>query len=196
MGPGIVILVWGAILGFFALIWVALVVLTIFGWRKKIAWLKWGAGIPAGLMVVSGVALAVLVVFGIIRSMQPSVVFEDTFGIPPSAEFTEIESSVFWFADSGSVYLRFRTSESELRRLVSDDLIPLSMSDMKKSVPFESSARPPEWWTYRYHEDWLYFLRNEIHRDKPAKRGFYSETEYLAYDPNTQTAYYRFLGID
>lgn len=44
--------------------------------------------------------------------------------------------------------------------------------------------------------EWLYFWRDDFHRTSPARKSFYSETKYFAYDPEEKTDYYRFLGID
>ena len=72
----------------------------------------------------------------------------------------------------------------------------LTMQKMKEDVPTELGAECPKWWTFEYKNDWIYLLRDTSNSGSPGRKGFYSETEYFAYDPKTEIAYYRFLGID
>ena len=196
MGPSFVILFWLILAGIYGFIFLSLTGLCILGWRKHWIWLKWITGIPAACMALLAIAVAALFVYGIIDSMNPRSAFKATFGEPPSTEVQDIHSSVYWFADTGSIYLTFKTTESEFRRLVPSGLTERTAADMAKDTPYESGSNVPVWWTYRHQSGWIYFLRNDFGRDKPAKKGFYCETEYFAYDPNTKTACYRFLGID
>ena len=195
MGPGFVILFWLVVLSVLAAFWLALVGATYLGWKRKIEWLKWSAGIPAVIIPVLGVLVGGFLVWGAINSAIPENVFKNTFGTPASTATSDIRSSVFWFADTGSVYLRFRTSHEEFKKLVPADFVAKSAEEAKQLVPFESGSKP-EWWSFRHAEDWLYFVRPKPEHEGPGKRGFYSEWEYMAYDPRTGLAYYRFLGID
>ena len=195
MGPGFVILFWLVVLAVLGALWLALAVAAYFGWKKKIGWLKWVAGIPAALMVFVGVLVGGFLALGVIASMNPSSVFKETFGVPASAATSDIRSSVFWFADTGSVYLRFRTSREEFRKLVPADLVAKSANEAKAVLPIEGGPHP-DWWSFRYAQEWDYFVRAKTDHDGPGKRGFYSESEYMAYDPSTGFAYYRYLGID
>jgi len=196
MGAGFVILFWGVILGILTLIWVGLVALFVIGWKKKKSWLKWCAGIPAVLMLLVGVSGGGIMIYGMVCSTNPNVVFEDTFRVAPTNKITNIKSDLYWFADTGSVYLQFTTPEDEFQRLIPEGLSKRTMQQMKEEVPMDLGAEKPSWWTYETRSDWLYFLRLDSGGNKPSKRGFYSETEYYAFDPKSQTAYYRFLGID
>ncbi|MCX6854953.1 MAG: hypothetical protein NTV80_08625 [Verrucomicrobia bacterium] len=196
MGAGIVIIVWSLILGISVLIWIALAGLAFFGWKQKKRWLKWCAGIPAALLLVLGIAVGGFIVYGTLRSMSPVAVFKDSLGVPPPASVSDIESDIYWFADTGSVYLRFKISESDFRKIVPSDLAQRTMQKMKEDVPTELGAESPKWWTYEYKNDWIYLLRDTSNSGSPGRKGFYSETEYFAYDPKTEIAYYRFLGID
>ena len=193
MGSGFVIIFWGIILAFFALVWLGLVALTILGWNKKKAWLKWCAGIPAVIMLLIGVTLGGFIASGILRSMNPKAVFKDTFGVPPAPVVADIKSDVYWFADTGSIYLRFKTTEDDFRKLKLKGLVERTMDKMKEEVPFEIGSKAPVWWTYEYRTDWIYLLRQGSYA---KQNGFISETEYFAYDRKNQLAYYLFLGID
>jgi hypothetical protein len=198
MGPGIVILFWLVVAGIYGFIFLVLAGLCILGWKKRWIWLKWLTGIPAACMALLAISLTLLLTCGILRSMNPRSIFKDTFGESASAEVKDIHSKMWWFADTGSVYLTFKTSETEFRRLVPSGLTERTAAEMERETPGESGSSAPSWWTYRYQSGWIYFLRNDDNfgQDKPAKKGFFNETEYFAYDPNTKTAYYRFLGID
>ena len=51
-----------------------------------------------------GLLIVGLFTYGLIRSMDPSAVFEDTFHREPAANVRDIQSNVFWFVDTGSTY--------------------------------------------------------------------------------------------
>jgi hypothetical protein len=54
----------------------------------------------------------------------------------------------------------------------------------------------PDWWDYQIQSDWVYYLRNYSSGSESGPKGFFSETEYFAYNPKTHIAYYHFIGID
>ena len=196
MGAGVVILMWLIILGFFAVIWGILVAATIYGWKRKKMWIKWCAGVPAALMLFGGLLAGILTVYGLIDSMNPKSVFENTFGTPPSPSISDIKSNLYWFADTGSTYLRFNISEVEFRKLMPSGLTECTMQKIKADLPTETGSKIPTWWTHDYQPGWLYFMRDDFNKEQPQKKGFHSELEYFIYDPNSKTAYYHFLGID
>ena len=200
MGPAFVILFWAVLAAIYGLIFLFFAGFFILSCVKRWRLLKWLTGIPAAGMVLLAISIAVIMAFMFTYvffvSMSPKHVFKDTFGEPPSSKIHDIQSNVWFFADTGSIYLTFKTSESEFRRLVPSGLTELKMKEMRQETPSEGGTDPPSWWTYRYEPDWIYFLCREMRRGDLRKKGFASETEYYAYDPDTKTAYYRFLGID
>jgi hypothetical protein len=198
MGAGIVILFWLVILIIFGFICLSLILLSFLGWKNKWRWLKWIAGIPAAMIIICGILLVSLIIYGVIDSMNPRSIFKRTFGHSPSNEVSSIQSNFYWFADTGSVYLTFKTTEKEFRRIVPDGLIEKTMEEMRREMPNEGGSEAPVWWSYRADQTRLNFLRHDANHGKPepAKKGFYYEVEYFTYDPSTQRAYYRFLGID
>ena len=198
MGAGFVILFWLIVAAIYFLVAVVLSSLFLLGWFKKWIWLRWLAGLPAAGMLLLAVVVIIGMIVGIALSQNPKNVFRSTFNENPSSEVSDIQSSLFWFADTGSVYLRFHTTESEFRRLVPEGLVSHTSEEMRQHTPIESGFDPPKWWMYQLDPRWIYFLRCDSGSIEhgPARRGFYSETEYFAFDPATQTAYYRFLGID
>lgn len=58
--------------------------------------------------------------------MDPSAVFEDTFQREPGSTVRNVRSKVFWFAHTGSTYLRFETDAATFRSLVPPDLPPVT----------------------------------------------------------------------
>ncbi len=196
MEAGFVMIIWSVLAGIYGIIFLSLFAATLYGGKRKKKWLKWGAGIPAGLMAVAAVLAIFSIGYAIVDSMNPNSVFKNTFGEQPSDAISDIKSDYYWFADTGSIYLRFRTSASEFHRLIPDGLTSRTMFAMQSDSPGELGFQAPSWWTYTFNQNWIYFLRDDFNRRSPGKIGFYSETEYFAYDPKEKLAYYRFLGID
>ncbi len=181
--------------GIYGSIFLFLVALFILGWLKRKPWLKWLAGISAISMVLLTVTFMSIISFIIIDAVSPSGIYKATFGEPPSAQIHELKNSIYWFADTGSVYLQFKTTESEFLRLVPDKLIEQSMDEMQINAPSEYGTHPPQWWKFTYELDWIYFLRNSSDIST-TKKGFTNETEYYAYNPKDGFAYYRYIGVD
>ena len=196
MGPGFVLIFWGFVFLVIAAIWLALVVTAIWGWRRKIVWLKWGAGIAAAMYAAGVVAVVGFFAFGVYWYSRPPEVFREAFREYPSREISELKSQQFFFADSGSVRMRFMTSPQEFKRLVPADLTMRSAEEVRRHLGIGSDT-DLEWWTFQIDPSWLYALR-ETERDanRPGKRGFFWELEIFAYDPKSGAAYYIFSGID
>ena len=100
MGPSIVLIIWLFIAGVFAVIWAASVGLFILSWMKKWRVMKWLSGFAVGGLTAIGLLITGLFTYGLIRSMSPSAVFEDTFHHEPAANVRNIQSKVFWFAET------------------------------------------------------------------------------------------------
>lgn len=197
MGPGIVILLWLFVAGFYGAVVLVFSGLWLLGKKKNWRWLKWLAGIPAAGLTLAAVMGVSLLIYGVIDGCRPSSVFRETFGAAPSPQIQELNSQLFWFADTGSVYLRFKTTPEVFQRLIPEGLAKtLEISDR-----FDLERRP-DWWKPTLKQSWLVYQRVDGYKEgqdvpsKPFKKGFYSETEFFAYDPETQTAYYHFSGID
>jgi hypothetical protein len=128
---------------------------------------------------------------------NPRWVFKETFDIEPPPSVSKIQSSFYNFADAGDVYLRFQTSQIEFEKLVSTNLVKKTAEEMERDAPHEIDGDVPKWWDYQIQPDWTYYLRVSPSGGSHARtRGFSNETEYFAYNPKTQIAYYHFLGID
>ena len=196
MGAGFVIILWLIALGIVGTIWIGLVVLCIVGWKKKKPWLKWLAGIPAALMLAFGLLLGGLFAYGTYEALNPNSVFKNTFGDRPSQKISDLHSSLWWFADTGSVYLRFKTTEEEFRHLAPKRLAALPMEEIKRQTPSEYGSEPPSWWSYQFNPQWIYLFRDTSKPGSTSTQGFHTEMEYFAYDPDNHIAYYRYLGFD
>ncbi len=195
MGPVFSILFWLILCAIYAGIFLFFAGLTILGWFKKWRWLSWLAGIPATLMVVLAVVVAGLYCFVIIDSMNPRSVYANTFGVKPAADVTDIQSDLYWFADTGSTYLKFRTTEDRFRSLLASDLSPITPEELGNYGLAGSST--PDWWDLKNDaEGWLYYFREHNHADDVADSMFAAEWELMAYDPGTGFVYYHFIGID
>ena len=197
MGPGIVIVFWFFVASIFAGIFSVFAGLGIYGHKKKKSILKWIGIIPASGIVLIGIALVGLIGYSIISSMFPSNVYESAFGTSPPDSVTELKSDTFWFADTGSTYLTFKIPETELSVIIPQRLEEKSPENFERSVWGMSDSDTPSWWKFTVNQNWKYFQRQHTYADRPAgHRGFASEIEYIGYNINTNTVYYRFLGID
>ena len=185
MGAGFVIFIWLILAGVYGSIFLAFAGIWFWGRKKNITWLKWIGKIPA--IAMAGVALLTVafLVWGFVRSMNPSWVFKETFNTVPPSSVSKIQSSFYSFADTGDVYLRFQISNQEFEKLVSTNLVKKTAEEMKRDTPGESGGNVPKWWDYQIQSDWIYFLRVSPPGNNSEKKGFASETEYFAYNPKT-----------
>ena len=195
MGAGFVIFLWLILAGIYGCIFLAFVGVWFWGRKKNITWLKWLGKIPAIAMATVALIIILFITWGIVCSMNPRWVFKQTFNIIPPASVSKIQSSLYSFADTDDVYLRFQTSEEEFNKLVSANLKKKTAEDMKRDTPGEFGGDVPKWWDYQIQSDWIYYLRVSTSSNE-SKKGFSGETEYFAYNPKTQIAYYHFIGID
>ena len=193
MGPGFVIFLWLILAGIYGSIVVALTGLWWLGKRKNWVWLKWLAGLPAAGTVFLGI-MAILFFSHKTTTVEnhPADVFQTIFQTAPSNLIHDLKCDRSSFFDFYSVYLRFKTTPDEFHRLIPGGLE--NTAPDKFVVPSENNV--PSWWAMHVNSTCICHLRDERGQEKPCKNGFSRETEYFAYDPQTQTAYYHFIGID
>jgi len=192
MGPGFVLIFWLFIAGVFAVIWAAAVGLFILSSLKKWRVLKWLSGIATGGLTAIGLLIVGLFTYGIIRSMDPSAVFENTFHRAPASNVRNLQSKVFWFADTGSTYLRFETDAETFRSLVPSELPRITHREYLDKG-WHGSDPGPDWWTYDFPAS------AEIHLKTTGigeGKRFASEMALMVYVPEERVAYYHFIGID
>jgi hypothetical protein len=196
MGAGFAILFWLIFAGIYGCIFLAFVGAWFLGKKKKITWLKWIGGVPAIGMAAVAFFIVFFIAWGIVSSMNPRWVFKETFNTAPPSSVSKIQSSFYSFADTGVVYLRFQTSQVEFKKLVSTNLVKKTAEEMTRDTPGEGGGDIPKWWDYQIQSGWIYYLRVSPSGKDSGERGFAGETEYFAYNPKTQIAYYHFIGID
>ena len=196
MGAGIVIAVWLIVAGIYGCIFLAFAGIWFWGRKKNITWLKWLGKIPAIGMAAIALCIIAFISWGIVRSKNPNWVFKQQFNVTPPVSVSKIQSAYYWFADTGDIYLRFQTSEEEFYKLVSTNLVMKTVEEMKSDAPGESGGNIPKSWDYSVESEWIYYLRVSPSNSGSGKRDFSNETEYFAYNPKTQIAYYHFIGID
>lgn len=162
----------GAAYVVFSLIWFAF--LCIFKiQRKKIGFL---ISIPT---FIAGI----LTYFFVVTS--PSYVFEKSFGFPPTEPVTDLKSDYSYWADSGHTFLRFKAPSIIIKKIVSRGL----QTTKFPTIP-ASNVPMPLWFIVPDGKHVTYYAGNFKGRD------FANESEFLAYDTISQTAFFCFLGID
>jgi hypothetical protein len=191
MGAGFVILVWLIVAVVLGALWLGTLVLFIVAWKKRWRVLKWFSGIGVVGGVVVALTIAGLLTYGLIRTSVPKYVFTDTFHAKPTKSIRDIKSKVFWFADTGSVHLCFRTDVSTFRGLVPKDLPKVTKTEFEEG--WHESGEHPSWWRPLVSDsDEIYFQATEVGKGK----NFATETTWMVYDSQQQIGCYRFLGID
>jgi hypothetical protein len=192
MGPGFVILSWLIIAGILGIVWIGALILFLISWKKKWRILKWLSGLAVAGGIVFALVIGSFLTYGLIRSSVPKYVFADVFHSKPTNEIRDIKSKVFWFADTGSIYLSFQTDISTFRRLVPKDLPKVTKAEFEEKGWHESGEHP-SWWLSVVSDSYeIYFEATEFGKGKT----FATETKWMVYDFQRQIGYYRFLGID
>jgi hypothetical protein len=193
MGPGIVILFWLFVAAIFGGLWLLSLVVFIIGLRKRRPVFSWLGGVPlCGLTLLACLAVSAIA-YGVIRSRNPAMVYQDTFHEKPSPDVAAIQSDAWSFADSGHVYLRFRATESTFRRIQPKDVSKVSYAQYREQMPVISGDSPPVWWVPPTEATSEIYLLNSA---AGKRKSFAWETTLVTYDKNTGTVQYFYIGID
>ncbi len=144
---------------------------------------KWRATFIAaplvGLLYLGGVA-------GLFwHSTRPGEVYKNTFGVHPSADVSDLKSRLYYFADTGEVFLQFKCNKATLDSLIASK--GMAIDPAPKSVWDET----PQWWLPGLGADW-----SECYSTENSTKGFAQEEAVLIYNPNTKQANYYWRGID
>src|SRR5436190_21172103 len=193
MGAGLVIFFWLVLAGIYGIVFLVLASLWFWGRKRQKKWLRLLAGIPALAMATVAVLVVAFMIYGILDSKNPRSIFKREFGRPPPASVSEIQSSCWWFADTGNTYLRFKATKEAFEKLVPVGLERKTVEEMKRDTPGES-GEVPTWWDYQIGPEWICYLRVKSGANGQNRKGFDSETEYFVYNPATHVAYYHFIG--
>jgi hypothetical protein len=192
MGPGSVILFWLIIAGVLGTVWIGAFILFLVSSKKKWRILKWLSGLAVAGGIVIALGIGSLLAYGLVRSSVPKYVFADVFHSKPTKSIRDIKSKVFWFADTGSIYLCFQTDILTFRKLVPKDLPRITKAEFEEKGWHESGEHPSWWQAVVSDSDEIYFRATDFGKGK----NFATETEWMTYDFQRQIGYYRFLGID
>lgn len=192
MGPGIVIIFWLIIAGIFGSFWIGALLLFLFSKKKNWPIIKWLSGFAVVGGIIIGIAMTSLLTYGFVRASVPKYVFADVFYSKPTNDIQDIKSKVYWFADTGSIYLSFSTDISTFRKLVPKHLPKSTKKEFENHGMVGSSAHPDWWLSTVSDSDEIYFT--------PPRNGdgenFTYESEWMVYNFQRKMGYYQFLGID
>lgn len=187
MGPAFALFLFGLLAAAFSVVWLSLAAAFYFGYIRKIRWLRWLSGVPLATISFGAVAFVGFAIFSFYRGSRPEVVFKTAFDQAPPNSITNLRSKNWAFGDSGSMHLRFECSPEVMGSLVSSNFTPIPRSHFLE----KAQGVMPEWWSIpAAHDSAEFYIRED------AKKYFSSETEILAYDQPTGTAFYYYSGID
>lgn len=191
MGAGIVFLIWLFLAAIYGLFWLLFLVLSVSGRRKKSHLLTWIGGIPLALSTGFIVFCVGMLAYGFISMSKPANVYELSFGVQPPADVTNMQSSYWCFADTGTAFLKFNTSPRTVNKLTAKGWVRLTGQKLQEeSFSNFLGAETPSWWKLSKSKSTLvYTAENRF-------RSFAGESEVLTYDANTKQVHYAFIGID
>jgi hypothetical protein len=192
MGLGFVLMLWLVIAAILGAIWIAAVVLFITFRKDGLKVGTWLSGVVVVALPLMGILTASVTVYDIVRASIPTCVFNDTFHSAPGEDVRNITSKVWWFADVGSVYIRFETDIDTFRELVPEGLPKVTREEFEQKMWGENSD-PPTWWKPPFAAgDEIYLTSTGFGNGKE----FASESTIFTYDSQNHVAYYHFIGID
>ncbi|PQV63398.1 hypothetical protein B1R32_11253 [Abditibacterium utsteinense] len=120
-----------------------------------------------------------------------TVVYGREFNESPSSDVRNLYSVSEGGYDSQVVKLRFEAAPATIARLAKIQKLPLIPRNKMAGENFaESNA--PEWWNPQVT------AQSQVYGIERSKQtgGFFHESVWLRYDPQTRTAYYSFFGVD
>lgn len=144
----------------------------------------------AGIWLAGNSFVALWVVFLMVSATQPRNVYQVSFGFPVSPDVTQLQSSYWYFGDTGVTYLKFKASPSTLKRILKRGLKPVAKEEFRQNSESLSGDDPPSWWQPFAGSS------NRFYSARFKNRDFSSEEELLCYDKSSGLAHYRFVGID
>ena len=138
----------------------------------------------AGFLVLLAIPLTSLGLFWHYAS-RPDVVFEGAFGFSPTADVTELRSSVSGW-DGRVVYLRFLADESTIRRIAARGMTEIRLERGRAYV-----SDPPDWWKPIVTDTAVGYTW-----ERSPENGFATESELLIYAPDTRVAFFYDFAVD
>lgn len=195
MGGGITLVFLVGVIGVFCALWIGAFFLFRNGKKKSSNPMVFLGGGALTVFSLIGLFFIGVIVIGTIRITNPKVIFERSFGFPSSPEVTNIQSSYWYFADTGLTFLRFKAPPEIIQRIVARGLHKCTRGDFENILQSGINKGAPKWWTPLDNEPKQFFCAER----KPANwehQDFASETEILSYNPITGIAFYCFSGVD
>lgn len=189
MSAGFVLVIWlliAAVYGSFCLLFF---VLYAIGKKKGIHSLMWAGGIPFIASAGFAVFCLGLMGYGFYTTSRPATVYEMTFGSAPSSDVTNIQSNYYYFADTGTTFLKFKASPATIAKLTAKGWTRLNAQGNQNAGP-HTGTQTPEWYKPKITDTTVIYTAEKRIGD------FASESETLVYDRVTKQAYYDFVGID
>lgn len=195
MGPAFVILFWLIVLGTVIGIWLVSLIIYMIARAKKWRMLKWLAAVPIVAIPLAGMVVGLFLVQGIIRASVPRYVYEDVFHKVPEKDVQELCSSVFWFADTGSIWIQFKCDAGTFRELVPKEMKKVNNADVGEQLG-NIMDLPPSWWLPLEGASVETLIFQSDHSDGRSLKGFAYEAEVFRRRHDDGLTQYRFLGID
>jgi len=180
---------------------VAFVGLIIWGWTlsafltsrlSKSRTLRWLGAAPFLLCSLIGGFFAIAMASTFIASDNPKTIFAQEFGFAPPSDVKNLNSSYYWFGDSGLIYLKFQAAPATIKRITGKKFALLNTSQTaqeKSGFPINFSSDIPAWWNPQPASG-LQIWKG------PNSDSFSTETTRLYYDKKTRWAHYSFEGGD
>lgn len=195
MGPAFVILFWLIIAAVVGAIWLVSMAAFLASWARKRRFAKWVSAVPALGIPLLAVLVAGILAYGLVRSAIPSCVYRDVFHTAPGKDVSDIESQVFWFADTGSIWLQFKCDEATFRNIMPAGC-RAATSHTDHDAARDALKEAPSWWKAGETLDAKVYIEESSHDDDRSIKGFAFETLVIRYSPASRIAQYRFVGID
>ncbi|MGH9754710.1 MAG: hypothetical protein ACREA2_18180 [Blastocatellia bacterium] len=141
------------------------------------------------IVAVVGIAAALSVTVNIVRGCFPGLVFESSFGFPPTSDVKELKGRRFIFGDSGDAFLRFHASKQTIERIVTGArLYQINENMFRRQAP--SDLASPSYWRPFEGKPAL-FYESQWFDDS-----FGVSNAILCYDESIGVAHFYWIGVD
>jgi hypothetical protein len=191
MGAGFVLAFWLFLAAIYGCFWLMFLALFVSGRRKKSGLLTWLGGIPLALSTGFAVLCIGMMIYGLISVSKPANVYEISFGSQPPADVTNMQSSYYCFADTGTAFLKFNSPPVTVGKLTAKGWVRLTGQKLRAEnfSNFTGEGTPSWWKPNKSKTTSVYAAENRF-------GNFAGEYEVLTYDAVTKQVHYAFIGID
>ena len=154
--------------------------------------------LPVGILAFS-VGMT-LFIFGLMYlhnfklNLQPSRIFNDTFGFKPDKQTEILEAYTEHGLDYETTSVKFRTTKDTIDRIVRDGFNPISAETFERKCDSNRRRLPARiraWFTPSYEKPNFFYLA------EPFNNTFSTANEaILSYNEETGIAYFHWMGAD